>query len=76
MSVIISNDKYRVTIGKCGVYDDKPAYIVTFKVQVKVWFFWITIKEFRELEYDDDFKFCRNEAIELYHKIVNPYGKI
>ena len=46
------------------------------KVQVKVWFFWITIKEFRELEYDDDFEFCRNEAIELYHKIVNPYGKI
>lgn len=76
MSVIISNDKYRVTIDKCGVYDDEPAYILTFKVQVKVWFFWITIKEFRELEYDDDFEFCRNEAIELYYKIVNPYGKI
>ena len=76
MSVIISNDKYRVTIGKCDAYDDEPVYILTFKVQVKVWFFWITIKEFRELEYDDDANFCKREAIELYHKIVNPYGKI
>ena len=59
MGVIISNDKYRVTIGKCDAYDDIPAYIVTFKVQVKVWFFWITIKEFRELEYDDDFEFTK-----------------
>lgn len=76
MGTIISNNKYRVTINTCGVYDDMPAYILTFKVQVKVWFFWITIKEFRELEYDDDSNFCKSEAIELYHKIVNPYGKI
>ena len=76
MGTIISNNKYRVTISTCGVYDDIPAYILTFKVQVKVWFFWVTIKEFRELEYDDDSNFCKSEAIELYHKIVNPYGKI
>lgn len=44
-----------------------------FKVQVKKSFLWITIKEFEETD-EDDVEFCKREAVELYNKIVNPYG--
>ena len=76
MDVIIGNQNYRVTINKTDCYEDIPCYLLSFKVQVKVFWFWITIKEFKEGEYDDDVEFCKNEAIELYNKIVNPYGTI
>ena len=76
MKIILTNGKHRVIISKCGVYNDSPCYILTFKVQVRILFFWVTVKEFRELDYDDDANFCRSEAIELYNKIVNPYGTV
>lgn len=72
---IINNGQYRVV---CYEYTDKYDYfcISTYKVQVKVFWFWITIKEFEEGVYDDDADFCRREAIELYNKIINPYGEL
>lgn len=76
MNVVISNKQYRVIVTHKGCYEDKPCYILSYKVQVKVLFFWITIKEFEEGVYDNDSEFCRSEAIELYNKIVNPYGTI
>ena len=76
MDIIIGNEKYRVILTRKGCYEDKPCCLLSYKVQVKVWFFWITIKEFEEGVYDEDFKFCKNEAVELYNKIVNPYGTV
>lgn len=76
MSVIISNGQYRVIVIQKNCYEDIPCYMLSYKVQVKVLFFWITIKEFEEGIYDDDCEFCKLEAIELYNKIVNPYGKV
>ena len=32
-----------------------------------------TIKEFEETD-EDNVEFCKREAVELYNKIVNPYG--
>lgn len=49
--------------------------VKTYKVQVKVLWFWITIKEFEVYSYDEDEEFCLLEAKELYNKIVNPYGR-
>lgn len=49
--------------------------VKTYKVQIKVLWFWITIKEFEAYSYDEDEEFCLLEAKELYNKIVNPYGK-
>lgn len=76
MNVIISNECYRVVSTHKDCYKDIPCYILSYKVQVKVWFFWITIKEFEEGVYDEDCEFCKSEAVELYNKIVNPYGAI
>lgn len=76
MDVIIGNEQYRVIVTHKDCYEDKPCYILSYKVQVKVWFFWITIKEFEEGVYDEDFEFCKHEAVELYNKIVNPYGTV
>ena len=50
--------------------------VKTYKVQVKVLWFWITIKEFEVYSYDEDEEFCLLEAKELYNKIVNPYGRL
>lgn len=49
--------------------------VKTYKVQVKVLWFWITIKEFEVYSYDEDEEFCLLEAKELYNKIINPYGR-
>lgn len=76
MNIIIGNEKYRVVSVKKDCYENIPCYMLSFKVQVKVFWFWITIKEFAEGEYDDNIEFCKNEAIELYNKIVNPYGTV
>lgn len=74
MEVIKRNNKYRLIYTKYKCIKDFNCYLPNFKVQVKFIYFWITIKEFKVGVYDDDFTFCRNEAIELYNKIVNPYG--
>lgn len=52
------------------------------KLQIKINIFgifpkWITIKTFiAETLTDDDVEFCRNEAIECYNNIINPYKYI
>lgn len=76
MKVIISDDvkPYRVIVTQVNVSKDVPCYALCYKVQVQIWLFWITIKEFEEGIYDNDSEFCKREAVELYNKIVNPYG--
>lgn len=76
MNIIIDNKQYRVIATHKGCYEDILCRTLSYKVQVKVWFFWITIKEFEEGVYDDDSEFCKCEAVELYNKIVNPYGAV
>lgn len=79
MNIIINNEKYRVVeIKKQHTIDYGYAELLmsvnSYKVQIQVWLFWITIKEFEEEVYDNDSEFCKREAVELYNKIVNPYG--
>lgn len=74
MNVIIGDDRYRVIAKPIATYEDIPCYVIGYRVQVKVLWFWITIKAFDEEDYDNDADFCKREAIELYNKIVNPYG--
>lgn len=78
MKKIIGNKKYRVISTDTLVrldygYGDFGMIKIVFKVQVKKSFLWITIKEFEETD-EDDVEFCKREAVELYNKIVNPYG--
>lgn len=76
MKVIISDDvkPYRVIVTQVSVSEDVPCYALCYKVQVQIQLFWITIKEFEEGIYDNDSEFCKREAVELYNKIINPYG--
>lgn len=76
MNVIIADDRYRVIAKPIDTYEDIPCYVIGYIVQVKVLWFWITIKAFDERDYDNDADFCKREAIELYNKIVNPYGTV
>lgn len=78
MKKIIGNKKYRVISTDILVrldyrYGDFGMIKTVFKIQVKKSFLWITIKEFEETD-EDDVEFCKREAVELYNKIVNPYG--
>lgn len=78
MKKIIGNKKYRVISTDILVrldygHGDFGMIKTVFKVQVKKSFLWITIKEFKETD-EDDVEFCKREAVELYNKIVNPYG--
>lgn len=68
--VIVDCDKYRVVSINNG-----DVIKQVFKVQIKVLFFWITIKEFKVIDYHYDDDFCCTEAKELYYKIVDPYGE-
>lgn len=72
---IIKNKKYRVVVN-CNNNKNIFSCNVIYKVQVKIFLFWINIKTFEKGIYDDDAEFCKNEAIELYNKIINPYGKL
>ena len=76
MNVIIADDRYRVIAKPMPTYEDIPCYVIGYRVQVKFLWFWITIKAFDEGDYDNDAYFCKCEAIELYNKIVNPYGTV
>ena len=78
MKKIIGKKKYRVIYTDILVsldygYGDFGMIKTVFKIQVKKSFLWITIKEFEETD-EDDVEFCKREAVELYNKIVNPYG--
>ena len=72
--IIKANNKYRVIEVK-RLDDKEPFYNSVYKVQVKKFLFWITIKEFEQTVYDESAEFCCNEAEELYNNIVNPYGR-
>ena len=76
MDVICKKDKYRVIKSLYDNYNRNACNLLTYKVQVKCLFFWTTIAEFKEFEYDIDPEFCEQEAIELFDKIINPYGRI
>lgn len=78
--VIISNKKYRIISSSRSKlieyrYGEFNLIYIVFKVQVKTWFGWITIKEFEEND-EDDIEFISNKAEELYNKIVNTYNII
>ena len=76
MKTIVKYRNLRVTVYKIKRYLDNPRCILSYKVQIKVLFFWITIKDFTEEIYDEDSNFCKQEAIELFNNIINPYGKL
>lgn len=54
----------RKNIRLIGALDDKLIFII-YKVQIKVLWFWITIKEFDEDEYYD--------AVDCFRYCTNPY---
>lgn len=62
---IINRRKNIRLIGNEHVLDDKLIFVI-YKVQIKVLWFWITIKEFDEDEYYDAvncFRYCTNPYI-------------
>lgn len=62
---IINRRKNIRLIGNEHVLDDKLIFII-YKVQIKILWFWITIKEFGEDEYYnavDCFRYCTNPYI-------------
>lgn len=65
-----------------GYFDIEKLKSFECKLQIKITIFgiftkWITIKTFEaESLRDDDIEFCRNEAIECYNFIINPYKNI
>lgn len=61
---IINRRKNIRLIGNEHVLDDKLIFVI-YKVQIKVLWFWITIKEFDEDEYDD--------AVDCFRYCTNPY---
>lgn len=80
--------RFRATFEKHIYFDyiTGRGYVCITKVQVQrkfLWFKWfITIKEWEisyllqsdDLNADNDVEFIKNEAIELFDKIVDPYG--
>lgn len=61
---IINRRKNIRLIGNEHALDDKLIFII-YKVQIKVLWFWITIKEFDEDEYYD--------AVDYFRYCTNPY---
>lgn len=62
---IINRRKNIRLIGNEHAFDDKLIFVI-YKVQIKVLWFWITIKEFDEDEYYDAvdcFRYCTNSYI-------------
>lgn len=62
---IINRRKNIRLISNEHAIDDKLIFII-YKVQIKVLWFWVTIKEFDEDEYYDDvdcFRYCTNPYI-------------
>lgn len=62
---IINRRKNIRLIGNEHALDDKLIFVI-YKVQIKVLWFWITIKEFDEDEYYDAvgcFRYCTNHYI-------------
>lgn len=62
---IINHRKNIRLIGNEHALDDKLIFVI-YKVQIKVLWFWVTIKEFDEDEYYDTvdcFRYCTNPYI-------------
>ena len=61
---IINRRKNIILIGNEHSLDDKLIFVI-YKVQIKVLWFWVTIKEFDEDEYYD--------AVDCFRYCTNPY---
>lgn len=61
---IINRRKNIRLIGNERALDDKFIFVI-YKVQIKVLWFWVTIKEFDEDEYYD--------AVNCFRYCINPY---
>lgn len=61
---IINRRKNIRLIGNEHALDDKLIFVI-YKVQIKVLWFWVTIKEFNEDEYYD--------AVDCFRYCTNPY---
>lgn len=61
---IINRRKNIRLIGNEHAFDDKLIFVI-YKVQIKVLWFWITIKEFDEDEYYD--------AVDCFRYCTDPY---
>lgn len=61
---IINRKKNIRLIGNEYVLDDELIFVI-YKVQIKVLWFWVTIKEFDEDEYYD--------AVDCFRYCTNPY---
>lgn len=61
---IINRRKNIRLIGNEHALDDKLIFVI-YKVQIKVLWFWVTIKEFDEDEYYD--------AVDYFRYCTNPY---
>lgn len=61
---IINRRKNIRLIGNEHVLDDELIFVI-YKVQIKVFWFWVTIKEFDEDEYCD--------AVDCFRYCTNPY---
>lgn len=61
----IVNRRKNIRLIGCERFIDDDFTFVIYKVQIKVLWFWITIKEFDEDDYDavDCFRYCTNPYI-------------
>ena len=72
---IINRRKNIRLIGNEHALDDKLIFVI-YKVQIKVLWFWVTIKEFDEDEYDVTKYKVSNEyydAVDCFRYCTNPY---
>ena len=76
MKTIVTYRDLRVAVYKVKRYLDSPRCILSYKVQIKCLFLWITINDFIEEIYDGDSNFYKHEDIELFNNIINAYGKL
>lgn len=69
---ISDNHKYRICRGgKIYKKNGKHYYSVCYVVQIKILFFWITIKSFIVGSNDCDLICCQDKALKLYNTIIN-----
>lgn len=73
MKILESTDKFRIIESEFHSIDDNGDYITIapiYKVQMKFWWFWITVKTFDNI---NEIELSFNEAFDCYHNLVNPY---
>lgn len=74
-----NKETYRIIIERYMFH----GYVISIQKKIKFLGLipiWITVKEFNGYEYDDIFDSycdeCLGEAIEVYNKLINTYGKL